>query len=71
MFNAKPPARPEHIIRYMLGRKLDFDPGQNYKYSNFGYCLLGRVIGRCLQKAPDDRYQSAGDIVNELPKTRP
>ena len=28
----------------MLGQKLDFDPGQRYAYSNYGYCLLGRVI---------------------------
>jgi N-acyl-D-amino-acid deacylase len=39
-----PPARPEHIIRYMMGRPLDFAPGRRYAYSNFGYCLLGRVI---------------------------
>ena len=39
-----PPARPHAIIRYMLGRKLDFDPGTRYAYSNFGYCVLGRVI---------------------------
>jgi N-acyl-D-amino-acid deacylase len=28
----------------MLGRPLDFDPGQRYAYSNFGYCLLGRIV---------------------------
>jgi N-acyl-D-amino-acid deacylase len=28
----------------MRGRKLDFDPGQKHAYSNFGYCLLGRII---------------------------
>jgi N-acyl-D-amino-acid deacylase len=38
------PARQEAIIRYMLGKPLDFAPGQRYAYSNFGYCLLGRVI---------------------------
>ena len=38
------PANPDAIIRYMMGRPLDFDPGTNYSYSNFGYCLLGRVI---------------------------
>jgi len=39
-----PPANTEAIIRYMLGRPLDFDPGTRYAYSNFGYCLLGRII---------------------------
>jgi len=39
-----PPAGPDAIIRSMLGRPLDFDPGERYAYSNFGYCLLGRVI---------------------------
>ena len=39
-----PPAGPRAVIRYMLGRPLDFDPGTRYAYSNFGYCLLGRII---------------------------
>ena len=39
-----PPAGPEAVVRYMLGRPLDFDPGARYAYSNFGYCLLGRII---------------------------
>lgn len=38
------PADTSDIIHYMMGRKLDFDPGAEYSYSNFGYCLLGRVI---------------------------
>jgi N-acyl-D-amino-acid deacylase len=40
---ASPPG-PRDIIRYMLGQSLDFDPGKCYAYSNFGYCVLGRVI---------------------------
>jgi N-acyl-D-amino-acid deacylase len=28
----------------MWGRPLDFEPGTRYAYSNFGYCVLGRVI---------------------------
>lgn len=39
-----PPAGPDTIIRVMLGKRLDFDPGHRYAYSNYGYCLLGRVI---------------------------
>jgi N-acyl-D-amino-acid deacylase len=41
---APPPADQDAIIRYMLGRPLDWDPGTHYAYSNFGYCVLGRVI---------------------------
>ncbi|MGA2864407.1 MAG: serine hydrolase domain-containing protein [Verrucomicrobiota bacterium] len=40
------PANQEAIIRYLLGQPLDFEPGARYAYSNFGYCLLGRVIER-------------------------
>ena len=32
------------VISFMLGQPLDFDPGTQYAYSNFGYCLLGRII---------------------------
>jgi N-acyl-D-amino-acid deacylase len=39
-----PPASARDVIRYMMGKPLDFDPGQGYAYSNFGYCLAGRVI---------------------------
>lgn len=40
----KPPVKPEHIVRYMMGKPLDFDPGQRHAYSNLGYLLLGRLI---------------------------
>jgi N-acyl-D-amino-acid deacylase len=43
---ARPPAGPDEVIRYMLRQPLDFDPGSRFAYSNFGYCLLGRVIER-------------------------
>jgi CubicO group peptidase (beta-lactamase class C family) len=39
-----PPASARDVIRYMLSRPLDFDPGTRYAYSNYGYCVLGRVI---------------------------
>jgi N-acyl-D-amino-acid deacylase len=46
-----PPADAEQIIRYMLGHKLDFEPGSRYAYSNFGYCVLGRVIEKVSGKS--------------------
>jgi N-acyl-D-amino-acid deacylase len=38
------PTSSETIIQFMLGQPLDFDPGSQYAYSNFGYCILGRLI---------------------------
>ena len=32
------------VARYMYGRMLDFTPGTNNKYSNFGYLLAGAVV---------------------------
>ena len=40
----KPPVPAEHVVRYMMGKPLDFDPGQRFAYSNLGYLVLGRVI---------------------------
>lgn len=40
---ASPPG-PNEVIRFMLRRLVDFEPGERYAYSNFGYCLLGRAI---------------------------
>lgn len=51
----RPPLDQAAIIRFMLGRPLDFDPGTRYAYSNFGYCLLGRVIEAVTGK----RYEEA------------
>jgi N-acyl-D-amino-acid deacylase len=34
------------IMRAELTRKLDFDPGSAFVYSNTGYCILGRIIER-------------------------
>ena len=39
-----PPETAAAIVRSMLTRPLDFEPGARYAYSNFGYCALGRVI---------------------------
>lgn len=53
--NVAAPAKPEHVIRYMLGQPLDFTPGERYAYSNFGYCVLGRVI-EVVTKMPYEEF---------------
>src|SRR5689334_12844114 len=44
--NAPAPASSETLVRYMKGMPLDFNPGEKFAYSNFGYIILGRVIER-------------------------
>jgi N-acyl-D-amino-acid deacylase len=53
----EPPARVEHIMRYMLSRPLDFEPGERYAYSNFGYALLGRVIEKATGRSYEDEVR--------------
>jgi N-acyl-D-amino-acid deacylase len=40
------PASAEAMVRYNMGKPLDFDPGSRFVYSNFGYNVLGRIIER-------------------------
>ncbi|WP_442482636.1 serine hydrolase [Aeoliella sp. SH292] len=49
-----PPAEHNEIIRAMMGLPLDFNPGERYAYSNYGYCLLGRVIEKLTGQKYDD-----------------
>jgi N-acyl-D-amino-acid deacylase len=42
--NVHLPIIPRQIVRYSIGKRLDFAPGRAFAYSNFGYCMLGRVI---------------------------
>ena len=37
-------ARVPDIVRYQMLQPMNFEPGSEYQYSNFGFCLLGRVI---------------------------
>jgi len=55
---APAPASCETIIRYMLGRPLDFDPGTKQVYSDFGYCVLGRVIEKVTGQDYEQYVQS-------------
>lgn len=38
------PADATTVVRWMIGKPLQFDPGTQYQYSNFGYAVLGRII---------------------------
>lgn len=51
---SKPPLSPMDVVIYMLGQELDFEPGDRYAYSNFGYCLLGRVIEKITRESYAD-----------------
>lgn len=64
----KGPATPEQIIRWMRERPLDFAPGERYAYSNFGYCLLGRVIEKVSGATYEPYVQS--EILKPLGVTR-
>lgn len=48
----------ELIARTLANRPLDHPPGQNFAYSNFGYCLLGRVIEHLAGQPYADHVQS-------------
>jgi N-acyl-D-amino-acid deacylase len=48
---------PVDVIRFMLGQPLQFDPGQRSSYSNYGYCVLGRVIEKASGKSYIDYVQ--------------
>jgi CubicO group peptidase (beta-lactamase class C family) len=52
------PISQQNIIDYMTTmRDLDFAPGSMYDYSNYGYCLLGRVIEAVTGMAYGDYMQ--------------
>ena len=38
------PIEFDDVIKFVLTRHLPYRPGTHFNYSNFGYCLLGRVV---------------------------
>lgn len=55
---APAPGSCETVIRYMLGQPLDFTPGSQFAYSNFGYCVLGRVIEKVTGRSYEQYVQT-------------
>lgn len=54
-FHLRHPPNTMELIRYMKGVPLDFDPGTEAVYSNFGFDLLGVILERVLE----ERYEVA------------
>jgi CubicO group peptidase (beta-lactamase class C family) len=48
------PPSQDQIMQYMLTQPLQFDPGTQYAYSNFGYLMLGRVIEKVVAQPYED-----------------
>lgn len=48
------PATAQDVIDYMVDQPLDFNPGEKYAYSNFGYCILGRIIEKVTKQPYED-----------------
>ena len=46
------PAGADDIVRFMAGQPLQHDPGAKEVYSNFGHCVLGRIV----EKASGKKY---------------
>ena len=66
---SKPPAGAQDVVRFMMGWQLDHDPGARYAYSNFGYCVLGRVIERATGKGYAEHVRE--DVLRPLGITAP
>lgn len=54
--NVPMPVMCPDVIRYMMGRPLDFTPGTKQVYSNLGYCILGQVIEKVSGGEPFEIY---------------
>lgn len=53
------PPSSSDVIQYMLAYKmLDFVPGTQSHYSNFGYCVLGRIIEKITGQTYSDYVQN-------------
>jgi N-acyl-D-amino-acid deacylase len=57
--NVPAPVGPDDLIRYVMGRRLAFDPGARLAYSNFGYEVLGRVIEKITRMPCEDYVKLA------------
>ena len=59
MFRNPQMSHAELIASTLRTRPLDHPPGENYAYSNFGYCVLGRVIEKITRQPYADYARTA------------
>ncbi len=59
---------PEQLLAYLNRKKLLFEPGKHYAYSNIGYIMLGIIIERATRTS----YKKAIEhyIINKINLTR-
>jgi N-acyl-D-amino-acid deacylase len=57
------PVSPQTVIRYWIKQPLQFTPGTEYHYSNFGYNVLGRII----EKVTGQTYQDYANSTILMP----
>ncbi|KAK2005659.1 penicillin-binding protein [Colletotrichum eremochloae] len=50
LYDSKRPANLHDMIEYQLTKPLDFEPGANVSYSNYGMMLLGYVVSNITQQ---------------------
>jgi CubicO group peptidase (beta-lactamase class C family) len=62
------PITQADIITFMNGQPLQYEPGTKYCYSNYGYCLLGRVIEKKTGLSYDEYIQR--NVLSPLGITR-
>jgi CubicO group peptidase (beta-lactamase class C family)/tetratricopeptide (TPR) repeat protein len=69
------PASARDVVDFMVGQPIQYEPGTETAFSNFGYCLLGRVIeqvsGRAYADYLREEILKPIDIRASLARSRP
>ena len=58
MFDAIGLTQEDLISKVLNERSLAYEPGSTYEYSNFGYCILGRIIEKVTGKSYENYVQT-------------
>jgi N-acyl-D-amino-acid deacylase len=64
------PVPVEYLISFTMGVPLDFAPGTDLKYSNFGYIVLGEVIAKVSGKSYGEYVRESVLMPIGIPRVR-